>query len=179
MPIVTNQLARYSSAMRDVMTYTMSAMVFPEISNHYLRTARMFSTPSGMKNWKHNFICQSRRRVRLVLEDYQTIRWHCYGMGYYYHASITNRLGLSSKLSAHNPFLHLIQLHSNMFHNLCNLIFYVQQRTIKASNVKRSKIKFWNFEKFQFFLFWQDQTRSHSDSTGIKIWLTGIFFIFK
>jgi len=62
-----------------------------------------------------------------------------------------------------------------MFHSQCNLIFYVQQRTIKSSNVEMAKINSRNFEKFRICLFLQGQTHSHSDSTGIKIWLPGIF----
>ena len=38
----------------------------------------------------------------------------------------TNRLGLSSKLSAHNPFLHLLKLHSSICHSQYNLVFCVQ-----------------------------------------------------
>ena len=41
-----------------------------------------------------------------------------------------------------------------------------------------SKMNFWNAEKFRIFYFLQGQTRSHSDSTGIKIWLHGIVFLF-
>ena len=78
-------------------------------------------------------------------------------------SSITDRLGLTSKLSTHNPFLHLIQLHSNMFHSQCKLIFYVQHRTIKSSNVEMSKMNFRNFEKFRIFSFLRSQTRRHSD----------------
>jgi len=44
----------------------------------------------------------------------------------------TNRLGLSSKLSAHNPFLHLLNLHSSMYHSQYNLVFCVQKRTVKS-----------------------------------------------
>jgi len=44
----------------------------------------------------------------------------------------TNRLGLCSKLSAHNPFLHFRKLHSSIHHSQYNLIFRVQKRTIKS-----------------------------------------------
>jgi len=51
-------------------------------------------------------------------------------------------LGLTSKFSAHNPFLHLIQLHSSIFHSQFKFILYVQQRTIKSSNAEMSKMNF-------------------------------------
>jgi hypothetical protein len=44
---------------------------------------------------------------------------------------ITIAPGLGSILSAHNPFLHLIKWHSSIFHNRCNLIFYVQKKYYK------------------------------------------------
>jgi len=44
-----------------------------------------------------------------------------------------------------------IQLHSSMYHSQCKLIFCVQKRTIKSSNVEMSKMNFRNFKKFQIF----------------------------
>jgi len=41
-----------------------------------------------------------------------------------------------------------------MFHSQRKLIFYVQQRTIKSSNVEMSKMNFRNFEKLIFFYFY-------------------------
>jgi len=67
----------------------------------------------------------------------------------------TNRLGLSSKLSAHNPFLNLLKLHSNIYHSQYNLIFCKQKRTIKSSNVEMLKIKSRNFEKSRIFYFYR------------------------
>jgi len=64
----------------------------------------------------------------------------------------TNRLGLSLKLSAHNPILHLLKLHSNIYHSQY-LIFCVQKRTIKSSNVEMSKMKSRNFAKFRIFFY--------------------------
>ena len=49
MPFVTDQIARYSSAMTDI-TYAMSAMASAEYIEPLPRTARIFSTPSCTNN---------------------------------------------------------------------------------------------------------------------------------